>query len=55
MSIHLIAHPRAGRYAFTFELDGVIFLHAGFRFQARAIAAATDICAKLGAVPKFVR
>lgn len=58
MSIHLIhiTHPSGGdRYAFTWVVANVIFLRTGFRFPARAIAAANDLCSQLGTVPNFVR
>lgn len=58
MPIHLIhiTHPTGSdRYAFTWSTGNVIFLRTGFRFPARAIAAANDLCSHLGTVPKFVR
>lgn len=55
LPIHLIHHKRANRWAFSWTITNVIFLQAGFPFQARAIAAANDLCARLGVVPDFVR
>ena len=55
LPIHLIDHRRAGRYAFTWTVGDIIFLRAGFHFQARAISAANDLCAELGMTAKFVR
>lgn len=55
LPIKLIHHQRAGRYAFSWSIGNVIFLKTGFHFQARAIAAANDMCARLGVIPDFVR
>lgn len=55
MTIKLIHHERARRYAFSWAVGNVVFLQAGFEFPARAISAANDLCARLGVVPEFVR
>jgi hypothetical protein len=55
LPIQLIHHERAGRWAFSWKVGNVVFLQAGFPFQARAIAAANDLCALLGVIPNFVR
>lgn len=55
MPIKLIHHQRANVYAFTWVVGRVTFLQTGFALKARAIAAANDLCAHLGTVPKFVR
>lgn len=55
LPIRLIDHCRARRYAFTWTAGNIVFLRAGFHFQARAIAAANDLCAELGMTAKFVR
>jgi hypothetical protein len=55
LPIHLIHHERAGRWAISWNVGNVVFVQAGFHFQARAIAAANDLCARLGLVPDFVR
>ncbi len=55
LPIKLIDHKRAGRFAFTWSVGNVVFLMAGYHFQARAISAANDVCASLGVIPNFVR
>lgn len=55
LPIHLIHHPRAGCWAISWSVRNVTFLATGLQTQARAIAAANDICASLGLTPEFVK